>query len=135
MKTFFLTVLVLINISVIAQEYSVIGNTKDTNVFQYYAIEQIPLFNGAKNKKENEENVSFYFKQEIKKYNYYASGDIYISFIINENGKAVDLYFLMKSDSTLEGIAREIIENMPLWKSGVRNNKLINVSYTSKMKF
>lgn len=57
-------------------------------------------------------------------------GTVYVKFLINENGEAVNFEIMNKTKLGygLEEAAIEVLKKMPKWSPGYQNNKPVNVS-------
>ena len=62
-------------------------------------------------------------------------GKVYVSFVINKDGKVESVKIIRSVDPDLDAEAVMVISNMPTWKPGRHNGKLAKVSYTFPIDF
>ena len=62
-------------------------------------------------------------------------GTVYLSFIINKDGKVVDVKVIRGVDSSLDKEALRVVNSLPNWKPGRQNGRPVRVSYQVPMKF
>jgi len=63
------------------------------------------------------------------------NGDVLIDFIVNEDGSLSDIEVLKDLGHGCGESAIDLVENMPLWKPGIRNGKPTKMAYTLVVPF
>jgi TonB family protein len=112
-----------------------IQDVTEETPYQYYALENPPLFYDAKNKEENKSKIEEYIANEIAKIAIKDNGNVFISCIIDKNGRIKSAEILRSVNPELDKIALKIIEDMPDWTPGEKNGEKVNVSYMIGVKF
>ncbi|NHE55655.1 hypothetical protein [Cyclobacterium plantarum] len=115
-----------------SEAYIPIEPTKE-KLYQYYVIDQKPLFKGATYYMENDSLVPVFLKKELLKIQREISGRMAIYLIIDEQGKAFVEEILMADDTT-ESNLRDIVESMPLFEPGKHKGEKVKVSYLVEIK-
>ena len=104
---------------------------EEEQVFQ--AVEQMPTFPGG-----NEEIGKYLGKNVV----YPASaqengiqGTVYVSFVVDKNGRISDVKVLRSVDTELDKEAIRVIKSMPAWIAGKQNGVPVRVAFTVPVKF
>jgi protein TonB len=104
---------------------------EEEQVFQ--AVEQMPTFPGG-----NEELGKYLGKNVV----YPASaqengiqGTVYVSFVVDKNGRISDVKVLRSVDTELDKEAIRVIKSMPAWIAGKQNGVPVRVAFTVPVKF
>lgn len=86
-------------------------------------VDEQPIYMGG------EQALYDYIKKEIKKLNTSnIKGNAFVSFVIDEEGKAVDAKIIKSSGSfTGDKIIKKIIRSMPKWRPGMLNGAPVKV--------
>lgn len=111
------------------------------------AVKNIPLFPRCLNRSKNDKRMEC-FSQELSKhiqrYLQYPKeavkdnieGDVWVRFIINKKGDVTNIEARgPKGGESLEMEAKTVIANLPKFKPGMYNGKLINVKYAFPVNF
>lgn len=62
-------------------------------------------------------------------------GRVFVTFVVNTKGMVQDVAISRSIDSALDKEALRVIRNLPKWKPGKQNDKLVNVRYTVPINF
>ncbi len=62
-------------------------------------------------------------------------GTVYLSFIINKEGKVENVKILRGIETTLDNEAFRVVNSLPQWKPGRQNGRPVKVSYQVPIKF
>lgn len=62
-------------------------------------------------------------------------GTVYLSFVINENGRVSNVQVIQSPDRNLSNEAVRVVNSMPDWKPGKQGNKGVKVSFQLPVKF
>jgi len=62
-------------------------------------------------------------------------GKVFVSFVIDENGRAINLKLERGVYSSLDREALRVVRTMPVWKPGREKGKVVKVSYTVPINF
>ncbi|MBI5540356.1 MAG: energy transducer TonB [Bacteroidia bacterium] len=105
----------------------------DEKSFEYSWIEEKPEFPGGEEAllKWIADNTKF--PESAKEIG--VSGKVCVNFIINKEGKVVNVELLNSVDEYLDKEALRVISSMPDWKPGRNNGRAVNVSYRVPIKF
>lgn len=63
------------------------------------------------------------------------SGTVYITFVVNEQGKVVDAKIARGVDASLDKEALRVVKQLKTWTPGKMNGEAVKVSYTVPIKF
>jgi protein TonB len=103
----------------------------DTEIFQI--VEEMPEFPGG-----NEALLKYVASAtkypEIAKENG-ISGKVYVTFVVNTDGKVTNVTVARSVDPSLDKEAIRVCQAMPPWKPGKQRNKAVRVSYTIPIVF
>ncbi|MGY3213707.1 energy transducer TonB [Mucilaginibacter sp. HD30] len=109
----------------------VVKNQKKGNIF--VAVEKSPQFPGGV------KAWSTYLEKNIK---YPAAdrennqqGKVFISFVVEPDGKLTDVVAVRGPSETLKAEAVRVIEGSPTWKPGLQGGKPVRVQYTVPINF
>lgn len=99
----------------------------------YISVEKAPVFPGGT------EAFGKYLAKNVK---YPAAdrennikGKVYVSFVVERNGKLTDIVALRGPSATLKAEAVRVLTNSPAWKPGVQGGKPVRVQYTVPINF
>lgn len=111
----------------------------------FMVVEQMPAFKGCETKSKNELRTCNYIKttqffNDNQSYPYLErengiEGTVYISFVIDENGKPDDIKVLKSVSAGLDKEAIRLIKSMPKWIPGKQRGTPVKVSQTIPMRF
>lgn len=62
-------------------------------------------------------------------------GKVYVTFVVNKEGKVVNPKIAEGVDPSLDKEALRVVSSLPLWKPGKKDGKFVNVSYTVPINF
>ena len=62
-------------------------------------------------------------------------GRVYVEFVVNKDGKIVDVKILKGVDRSLDEEALRVVRNMPAWNPGQQRGKPVRVSYRLPINF
>ena len=95
--------------------------------------EVMPEFPGGEKALSDWVSKKLVYPEELKVKNLH--GLVMINFVVNSNGKPVKAKVIKALDPQLDGLALNIIGQLPDWKPGSNNGKPVNVSYTIPFRF
>ncbi len=105
----------------------------DGEIVNFYVIEEKPEFPGGE--KAMMEWIAANVKYpEIAKESG-VTGKVFIQFVINKEGKVVDVEVLRGVDAYLDKEAIRVITDMPSWTPGKQRGKAVKVSFQLPIKF
>lgn len=99
----------------------------------YYIVEEMPVYPGGEKALKTfiTENIR-YPKEAVTKR---ISGKVYVTFVIDENGKVVDAKIARGVDPLLDEEALRVIKSMPDWTPGTNKGVKVKVSFTMPVQF
>ncbi|MDQ3049639.1 MAG: energy transducer TonB [Bacteroidota bacterium] len=99
----------------------------------YYGVERMPTFPGGESAlKEYLENEIRYPEKAVRDG---LNGSVWITFIVDESGNAINISCKYASDQIFSTEAIRVIEKMPLWQPGKQGGKHVKVIMTLPVKF
>jgi len=124
---FFCTVLLIFQCSY--------GQIEAEGVCVYTVIEDMPLFQHAKDQNESSELFSAYINERIKEDQPKEKGTVYLTFIVDEYGKADEVKVYREAQEVLEKLAVKYILETPKWKAGEVIGRKVKVEFKIPIKF
>jgi TonB family protein len=106
-------------------------NTDEKDVFT--VVEEMPIFPGGMNKYESYIANNIKYPQQAKKNN--IKGKVFLSFIIDKNGKLHNVKVLRGIGSGCDEEALRVFNNMPNWIPGKQRGKNVKVKYILAVNF
>ena len=96
-------------------------------------VDKMPEFPGGMAAMQNylATNVQYPLEAQEKG----IQGRVICQFIINTDGTVSDVKVMRNVDKLLEAEAIRVIENMPKWNPGIKDNKIVRVKYTLPITF
>jgi len=96
-------------------------------------VEDMPDFPGGEDamKKFLAENIKY--PDEAVRNN--IQGTVYVSFVVQQDGKIVDTKVLRGVGSGCDEEALRVVNRMPVWKPGYQNGKAVKVQYNLPVHF
>jgi protein TonB len=115
------------------------ANSNDENSLEILKKEEMPLFDGAKNSNESNQQIFIYFYKKAKKskrsIKMEGTKTVYASFIVDTLGKAVRPKIMQSQGEQLDNLVLKYIRQMPKWIPGRKNGEKSEVEYTVPIKF
>lgn len=107
------------------------GTTWDElgNEVPYYEFEIRPQFPGGK------KALVRYLQKNAKKPNGVAGGKVLVGFVIDVDGSITDVRVEKSSSINLNLTAYNVVVNMPAWKPGQHDGKIVRVKYSIPLTF
>ncbi|MFA6128053.1 MAG: M56 family metallopeptidase [Bacteroidales bacterium] len=106
----------------------------DADKMLFLVCEEMPEFEGG--------NLDHFrnWAQANVKYPYKAmeesiSGTVEVSFVVNKEGKVIDVSITKSADPVLDEAALNVVRSSPTWKPGKQRSRLVNVRQTIPIKF
>lgn len=103
----------------------------DENVF--IAVEVMPEFPGGTTAMMEYLSKSVKYPSDALAVK--ITGKVYVSFVINENGKVTDVKVLRGIGTSCDKEAIRVVSEMPDWTPGTQNEKPVKVKYTLPIAF
>lgn len=96
-------------------------------------VEEKPEFPGGESALIEFISTNVQYPEDAK--NKGIQGKVFVSFVINKNGKVVEPKIMKGVDPLLDNEALRVISLMPDWKPGTQKGKTVNVSYVLPINF
>ncbi len=103
----------------------------DSGIF--YVVEELPEFPGGT--AALRDYVYSHLKYPVKAREKGLEGQAVVGFTVTTGGKVTDISVISASDPIFEKPAKEVFENMPLWKPGAQQGKSVKVNITVPIDF
>jgi TonB family protein len=99
----------------------------------YFYVDELPEYPGGEKalRRMIAQNLRF---PEVAQLNG-IQGRVYITFIVNEEGKVTDTVIARGVHTALDNEALRVVNQMATWKPGKQNGKLVKVCYTIPINF
>lgn len=143
MKTLFISITVLFcQFTLFAQQLQQRNqNAVDldsVNIDMCYDDKKLLLDEGPIFKRENSDFDSYIvshliYPEEARKE--LIEGNVYVSFVIDTNGKVKDVRIMYSSNSIFNQAATDVISHSPKWKPGTYKGKPVRVKKMARVKF
>lgn len=99
----------------------------------YFEAEQMPEYPGGMEALKSDIMNSVKYPVEAKTKG--IQGKVYVSFIVDEQGKVSDAKVVRGVDTQLDKEALRVINDLKTWKPGKDKGKVVKVSYTIPIQF
>ena len=106
-------------------------NTTDNHVYQ--VVEVMPEFPGGETSLRK--FIADSVKYPIEAQENGIQGKVYITFVVNKEGKVTDAKVVRGVDPSLDKEALRVVNNLPIWKPGKQDGNKVNVNYTVPISF
>lgn len=100
---------------------------RSTEICFFTHVEEMPLFNGAKDLKESLGFMEEYMKSRVAADSTSQKGMVRLSFLVHPIGIPVDVEVLQSTNPELNEIAIKYVEEMTPWKAGKQHGKPVHV--------
>jgi TonB family protein len=131
MKTIKIIVPILILCAAFVLPLQAQDNNKKGDVF--YKVDEMPTYPGDDEGLRKDISNAVKYPEDAKKKG--ISGKVYITFVVNEQGKVVDSKVAREVDPSLDAEALRVMKQLKIWSPGKMNGKAVKVSYTVPINF
>tara|TARA_B100000809_G_scaffold261181_1_gene309581 strand:+ start:112 stop:555 length:444 start_codon:yes stop_codon:yes gene_type:complete len=101
----------------------------------YVIVQTMPQFKDSKTQEETSKELIKYFKSKMDEDRPTSKGTVYMSFIIDKEGKVTEVFLLEGVNSELDELAKRYIKEMPLWTSGLQKGNKVKVQLRQAITF
>jgi len=126
MKTFKLFLSGLFLISMVLCQAQTKENISKDGVYQ--EVEEMPQYPGGDEALRNDLVANIKYPEEAKKAG--IQGKVYVSFVVNEQGKVTDAKIARGVEPSLDKESLRVINELKTWKPGKEKGKAVKVAYT-----
>ena len=119
MKKWFILFFSLMTLGVVAQQLPEHSPSRDDT---FIVVDQMPEYPGGS--ESLQEYISLNLKYPALKE---VSGKVFVSFVVDKKGKAIDVKVKNEVDAALAKEAIRLVKAMPLWTPGKLEGKAVNV--------
>jgi len=119
MKKWFVLLFSLMTLGVVAQQLPEHSISRDDT---FIVVDQMPEYPGGS--ESLQEYISLNLKYPALKE---VSGKVFVSFVVDKKGKAIDVKVKNEVDAALAKEAIRLVKAMPLWTPGKLEGKAVNV--------
>lgn len=112
-------------------EKATIPNQQDAPIFT--VVEKMPEYPGGKEAMIKYLSTNIKYPEEARKNG--VSGKVYVTFIIEKNGKVNDVRVLRGVSEELDKEAVSVISQMPDWNPGMQKGQAVRVQYNLPIQF
>lgn len=109
------------------------GQDKQKNSDVYMIVDEIPVYPGGEEALRKDISEAVKYPEEAKKQN--ISGKVFISFVVDENGKVIDPKIARGVHPLLDKEAIRVMGTLKTWKPGKQSGKVVKVAYTIPINF
>ncbi len=99
----------------------------------YYGAASMPEFPGGERALKEYLEREIRYPEKAAKNN--ITGNVFIKFVIDESGNAINISCQYASDQIFSEEAMRVVEKMPLWHPGIQGGKNVKVYMTLPVKF
>lgn len=122
-----------VNAQTDAGEISVSNDQKPQGEEVFTVVEKMPEYPGGEEERVNFLVKNVKYPEEARKNG--ISGTVYVSFIVEKNGKISDVKALKGVDESLDNEAVRVVNLMPDWKPGMQRGKPVRVQFNMPIQF
>jgi protein TonB len=109
------------------------NTTEMASTETFMIVEQMPEYPGGMNELMKYIASNTVYPSIARENDIY--GIVFVSFVVNSDGKVVDVKLAKGVDRYLDKEAVRVVSTLPAWKPGKQNGKTVRVKYTIPMKF
>ncbi|NEN23616.1 M56 family metallopeptidase [Cryomorpha ignava] len=99
----------------------------------YQTADEMPEYPGGQSAMMSYLGDNIEYPEECKKEG--VEGTVYLSFVIDTDGKPSDIKAVRSPDERLSANATEVVKKMPKWKPGKEDGKNVKVQYSLPIKY
>lgn len=129
----FLWIVMMLPMAFVSMAGSLTSTELEKSEEVFLSADKMPEFPGGMAAMQNylATNVQYPLEAQEKG----IQGRVICQFIINTDGTVSDVKVMRNVDKLLEAEAIRVIENMPKWSPGIKDNKIVRVKYTLPITF
>lgn len=129
----FLWIVMMLPMAFVSMAGSLTSTELEKSEEVFLSADKMPEFPGGMAAMQNylATNVQYPLEAQEKG----IQGRVICQFIINTDGTVSDVKVMRNVDKLLEAEAIRVIENMPKWNPGIKDNKIVRVKYTLPITF
>jgi protein TonB len=132
MKTIQLSLFLMICFGAFVQ-HSAEAQEKKSKDDVYLTVEEMPEYPGGEEALRNDIASNVKYPEEAKKKG--IQGKVYVSFVVDKNGKVNQAKIARGVDSALDKEALRVINSLKTWEPGKEKGKPVKVSFTVPINF
>lgn len=117
----------------IASQAEVKGQQDNSGESVYFMADQMPEFPGGAKKLQKHIKNHLNYPEKAKKQG--ISGTVYVKFVVDTNGEITQVEVNRGVHPLLDEAAKKVVKNLPKWKPGKKDGKLVSVSQAIPVKF
>jgi len=122
------------NVNVDAKaDVAVNSKSQQTKQGIFVVVEEMPEFPGGEQACKN--FIARTLKYPIKAMNSGKTGKVYVTFIVNKNGKVENAKVIRGIDPALDAEVVRVVNSLPDWKPGKQRGQAVDVVYTMPIEF
>jgi len=106
------------------------GQETTDKIYLYFEVDELPIFGTS-----NDQLFSFIYNNLTWPKMFDGEGEVIISFIVDVEGKITKLNIVKSLCSECDEQVKEIFQNMPTWKPGMKNGNQVNVKMYVPVRF
>lgn len=107
------------------------------NVDAYYSqeflVDALPRFKGKKG--DFNKYISTHVVYPTEAYNRFIEGTVYVSYVIDTNGKVKDVVIVQSANALLNAAVIDVVVNSPKWKPALYKGEPVPYKKMSKVTF
>ena len=109
------------------------SKSKQSNEGIFVVVEEMPEFPGGEQACKN--FIARTLKYPIKAMNSGKTGKVYVTFIVNKNGKVENAKVIRGIDPALDAEVVRVVNSLPDWKPGKQRGTAVDIVYTMPFEF
>jgi len=112
---------------------SVDSKSQPSNEGIFVVVEEMPEFPGGEQACKN--FIVRNLKYPLVALNKGKTGKVFVTFIVNKNGKVENAQVIRGIDPALDGEVVRVVNSLPDWKPGMQRGTAVDVVYTMPIEF
>ena len=131
MKKLFVLIIVILVPAIFSNAVRAQENSKNKPVF--LVVEEMPEYSGGEDAFRKDLATTVKYPEDAKKEG--ISGKVYVTFVVNEEGKVEDAKIARGVHPSLDKEALRAVNQLKTWKPGKQRGQTVKVSFTAPINF
>lgn len=111
------------------------SRTKDTVIYKTTEVDSLPIFSYPKGDLQKDKIRAYIIDNQLWSTQDDGIFTIYLRFCVEKDGKTSNISVVKGIHPEYDKEAIRLIKNMPMWKPGIKNNRIVRTEMTIPIKW